>query len=258
MSYGIYYVVLKLISPNKEASARWGRYHLSFPSRYDADEFYRTLQTLKRGDVPYFTNLSRHSPQFWGYDSVDGHNSIYNVLVQGLVDDFRERLSGSFIHNFDNGAFSAISNLVNGPDWLDGAYFYIRNRHQPSLYWWVQGQRGHASERRRTKFRIQLCEKVPGINEKLKSPVVLIRKDRVYVEVVPEAGMPTESRKYLGIVDNCVMLSSTAYPWIFENLLCKQIGVRWRGEKAQSGDDVSKDPFLMPIGEPGAEQWELC
>ncbi|KAL2195535.1 hypothetical protein P885DRAFT_78977 [Corynascus similis CBS 632.67] len=268
MSCGIYYVLLKSISPHKETCVKWGRYHLSFPSRYDADEFYRTLQTLKRGGVPYFTSLSRHSPQFWGYDSADGHDSIKNVMLNGLVEEFRERLSGSFIHNFDNGTFSAIPDMVNGPDWLDGGYFYVRNRHQPSLYWWVHGQHVHASEKRRTKFRIQLCEKVPDINENLKSPVVLIRKDRVHVEVVPEAGMPTAvtgSRKYLGIPEplsqgrvNCVMLSSAAYSWTFENLLCKHIGIRWRDETAQGGAGVSEDPLLVLTEEPGAEQWELC
>lgn len=187
------------------------------------------------------------------------------VQQRGLVEDFRERLSATWIHNLHEGYVSAMPNQVNGPDWLSGGYFYIRNRRQPSLYWWVHGQHVHASENRRTKFRIQLCEPVPDINNQ--SPVVLVRKDKVQVEVVPETATLTyamDSRKYLCIPDDlsqntiaCVMLSSTPYPWTFENLVCKQIGLRWRNGTQDSGG-ISEDPLLVLAGEPGADEWELC
>lgn len=170
------------------------------------------------------------------------------------------------LHDLGGRQVSPIPNLVNGPDWLDGGYFYIRNRRQPSLYWWVHGMHVHASEKRRTKFRIQLCEPVHGINNQ--SPVVLVRKDKVQVEVVPETATSTsvmDSRKYLRIPDDsspnttsCVMLSSAPYPWTFENLVCKQIGVRWRNETPQDSDGVGEDLLLVPTGEPGADEWELC
>ncbi|GAB1318332.1 hypothetical protein MFIFM68171_08542 [Madurella fahalii] len=265
MSYGVYYVYLKWISKDPTECACSGRYHLCFPSRYDADEFYRTMQTVKSNGKPYFTSLTRLSPQFWGYDSGDRKESLMNVQTKGLVKDFRERLSATWIHNLHEGYVSPLPNQVSGPDWLSGGYFYIRNRRQPSLYWWVHGQHVHASEKRRTKFRIELCEQVPDISNN--SPVVLVRKDKVQVEVVPETATPTyviDSRQYLGIPINSspnttpyVILSSTPYHWIFEDLVCKKIGVRWRNEKQDSGS-FKEDPLLVLTGVPGADEWELC
>jgi len=62
---GIYYIHVKWAPADKTLAANWGRYLICFASRYDADEFYRAIQDVKRAGKLAFPDLVRSSPQFW-------------------------------------------------------------------------------------------------------------------------------------------------------------------------------------------------
>jgi hypothetical protein len=68
---GLYYVFLKwACTTNNELAAKWGRYMLCFPSRYEADELFRAMQGLNMANgAALYSKLTRESPQFWVYDS---------------------------------------------------------------------------------------------------------------------------------------------------------------------------------------------
>jgi len=61
---GIYNVFLKWAPKDKAQTAAWSRHHLTFASRYEADEFYRLIQTVENANLTIFAGLVRPSPQF--------------------------------------------------------------------------------------------------------------------------------------------------------------------------------------------------
>ena len=66
---GLYYVLLKW-APDAHSSSTMLTFNiLCFSSRYDADEFYRELPTVRYSGTPLFSRLSRSSPQFWTHES---------------------------------------------------------------------------------------------------------------------------------------------------------------------------------------------
>ena len=67
---GLFYVYMKVIRLADSARADYGRYLLTFESRWAADELYRELKTLKNSaGVVRFSYLSRTNPQYWLYDT---------------------------------------------------------------------------------------------------------------------------------------------------------------------------------------------
>ncbi|KAK3356813.1 hypothetical protein B0T25DRAFT_603399 [Lasiosphaeria hispida] len=262
---GIYYVHLKWAPKDGNHTAAWGRYHLCFPSRYIADEFYRAIQQVKNGNDLVFPELVRSSPQFWCHSALTW-DVPHTVQALGLVDEFRQVVSTSIINDGLGGgrSFSLILNPVTGPDWLSGGTFFIRNRRQPNLYWFLHREHVHVSDEGRTKFRVDMAK--PTRQQQDLKQLVLIREDEVYVSIVTETTtsfvVRDDKKRYLGLAPNSSAGSPRkvtpvidAHPWTFGNLLCNSVGVIWEPEE---GDGEEMRPHLAHMTEGGADEWELC
>lgn len=258
---GLYYVFLKWSSANGNAgAAQWGRYMLCFPSRYDADELFREMQTLpssNKGDI-MFRLLKRHSPQFWVYDSSESWYSIRNIQTQNQLPGFRDRFSMLLLPGFDSdGIWPIIANPVTGPDWVSGGSFFIRNRRQNDLYWYVHDDHIHTSNSHRSKFRI--TKTAPGNIDT--DPLVLIRDDDVTVQAVKEtlsSCITATSSEYVSIDGDThrhLVIGATAGGWRFGAFLNKEIGVRW--EVYDEHGPNCHQGFLAHMEDGGGDEWEL-
>jgi hypothetical protein len=159
------------------------------------------------------------------------------------VDEFRERISHTLLNDGGGRNAPLITNLAVGPDWISGGCFFIRNRRQPNLYWWVDGQDIRTSDNKRTKFRIELLEP-PAVTNGKQQPLVLVRKDRIKVTV------PTETGEICVDSDTgSLILANTTYPWTFGDLINNNVGVRFEG------DD---EPELVLTASGAGDEWELC
>ncbi|KAK0635984.1 hypothetical protein B0T17DRAFT_517809 [Bombardia bombarda] len=265
---GVYYVYLKVHVKGQEGN--WARFQLCFPSRYDADEFYRTLQVAQLvNPSSYIEGLVRTSPQFWCYSNSNWHHLV-NIQRNGLVNEFRERIITTLLNDGDGGTrgFTIIPNPVTGPDWLDGGCFFIRNRRQPDQYWFVHNNHLHTSESRRDKFCITVSKPatIRGHPQQRQpeGPLVLIREDSVTVSVVLETTASTtvtRDNKYISIENgrdctSVLVVNHIPYVWKFGELMCRSIGVRWEDERDAYGRELPM-PLLKPMTY-GADEWELC
>ncbi|KAK1757048.1 hypothetical protein QBC47DRAFT_412390 [Echria macrotheca] len=248
---GLYYVFVKYLPADKVQATNWGRLMLCFPSRYDADEFYRALQ-----GIPQIVGLVRSSAQFWGHSS-RGWDQIHLVQSLGLVEGFRNVISTVLLNDGLAGgrAFPLITNPV------------------PSFYWFVHDDHIHTSEDRRTKFCVELAVPTSGAVQ------AMIRDDEVMVSVITEtttsAAVMKDGKKYLAVVEGRLLLSATRYLWTFRDLVCGRIGVRWEPDPmVVDSDDDSVDeeetpfhsrraqtaprPLLVYMAGTGGDEWELC
>jgi len=101
---GIYNIFLKWAPTDKSQTAAWGRHHLTFANRYEADEFYRLMQTVRNANTPLFPGLVRNSPQFWCHSGLLWH-SVHDVQALGFAEDFRQTLSSVLVN--DGGEYAA-------------------------------------------------------------------------------------------------------------------------------------------------------
>lgn len=154
-------------------------------------------------------------------------------------------------------AWATIPRLISGPDWLSGGTYFIRNRRQPSTYWWVSQGYIRPSEQRRTKFKIKL-----ETESKESQPIVLTRKDKIVVTVVRETTVSPEVRAGSTCVSVCrgnrLTLSTRgeSYQWTFGDLVSGKVGVEWPDE--YPGEDSWLGTFLALMLNGGGEEWELC
>ncbi|KAK0716499.1 hypothetical protein B0T21DRAFT_454298 [Apiosordaria backusii] len=251
---GLYYVLMKWAPVDLKSGSSYGRYMICFPSRYDADEIYREMEKVPNlvGD------LSRLSPQFWVYTG----ESLVNQIVAGYFSEHKNLCSIYLLPNADDiGGPPIIPNPVTGPDWLSDNTFFIRNRRQPNLYWFVHDTHIHTSEQRRTKFRIK-----QEISTGKSRQSVLIRKDKVTVAAVAEtvgsAAVLGNGTKYVSIrklkgKSNCLVLANTPHPWVFQDFIDGQVGVRWGTEIEEEKDQGAK-PLVVFMPDGGGDEWELC
>jgi hypothetical protein len=259
---GIYHVYAKYSSGDQTRSAIYGRYLLTCNSRYDADELFRAMLDLRINGSPFFTKLTRQSPQFWSFDGLRAHDCIMAIQKEGLVRDFMDLVSAVYLSNGDQTVnWSTVPNQVTGPDWVSDGTYFIRNRRQPNLYWWVHDTHIHTSEQRRTKFRIR--HEIPISTSQ---PSVLIRKDKVTVaavtETVTSASVKENGAKYVSIrkirgKSNCLVLATTPQTWVFGDLINGQVGVRW-GNEIEEEKDQSPKPLVVFAPDGGGDEWELC
>ena len=64
----LFYIYAIWCELGNKNSTEWSRVVIVFPSRQDADEYFRALQDLKQDSgANMFALLSRRSPQFWLY-----------------------------------------------------------------------------------------------------------------------------------------------------------------------------------------------
>ncbi|KKO96954.1 hypothetical protein THAR02_10942 [Trichoderma harzianum] len=254
---GLYYVLVKWAPVKHSNDAILTRNILHFSSRYDADEFYREIQVLQYNNAPYFTRLVRSSPQFWCYDSAQVQEAIHRLFLWNLVSKFKDVVSFA---NANQAQWNSSSNSVTGPDWVGGGSYFIRNRRQPNLYWWVHDTHIHTSEQRRTKFRIQ--QVIHSDSGSGCCPPVLIRKDKITVDVIPEtvtSGAVAGGTQFVSIRNsnsNCLTLTNKPHDWTFEELINKQVGVRWGNEIPEEKGQARPLLVFMPNG--GGDEWELC
>jgi hypothetical protein len=177
------------------------------------------------------------------------------MQVRNDLSAFRDKFSILLLNDWDgrNWAMVPQSSIGTGctTDWISGNEFFIRNKRQPNLYWWVYNDHIHTSDTRRTKFRI--TKTTAGF----KDPVIMIRDDDVTVEVVAEtvSGAGSRFTQYVSIegagVGGHLQLSGDKMKWKFGALLRGEVGERW---------DVIKDVdngLLVHMIEGGGDEWEL-
>jgi hypothetical protein len=150
---------------------------------------------------------------------------------------------------------------VIGPDWISGGAFFIRNRREPTLYWFVHKDNTiRASHEDRTKFRIASFNN-QNVNEKN----VLIRDDPIIINALrrPNVGQVNTtitssrcSRLKLGI-------NNTGKHWKFE-IFINTFGVQIGDEYDVYGEVTGKKGKYVTVmnEDPQAEQdwedeWEL-
>lgn len=148
-----------------------------------------------------------------------------------------------------------------GPDWISGGAFFIRNRREPTLYWFVHKDNTiRASHEDRTKFRIASFNN-QNVNEKN----VLIRDDPIIINALrrPNVGQVNTtitssrcSRLKLGI-------NNTGKHWKFE-IFINTFGVQIGDEYDVYGEVTGKKGKYVTVmnEDPQAEQdwedeWEL-
>ncbi|KAL7270026.1 hypothetical protein RUND412_007279 [Rhizina undulata] len=257
---GIFYVWLKFTQPEDDvASATIGRHMLLLSSRYEADELFRAMQRLQLNGN-YFPLLVRKSPQFWCYNSPWGWGAIHYIQTQGrLPAQFKESLSSVVVSNMDAFNWATIQNSITGPDWVSGGHFFIRNRRQPNIYWWVHDTHIHASEQQRSKFRVTALK-----IQDVRSPVILVRQDTITVEVIPEtvtSDAVANGATYVAVQGSRsgrLEVTGVKSEWSFESLLCKDVGVRWEKEQCFVKSSLAAAPWLIHMPNGGGDEWELC
>lgn len=149
-----------------------------------------------------------------------------------------------------------IPNPVSGPDWVSGGDFFIRNRRQPDLYWYLNDTYINTSTQRRTKFRIQRT--TPGKRE----PTIMIREDKVTIQVIPEtitSGVAANNIIFIAVGGprgNSLQLTNFQREWTFGSLVNKDIGVRWADERGQDQAETAKS-LLVYLPHGGGDEWEL-
>jgi hypothetical protein len=152
---------------------------------------------------------------------------------------------------------------VTGLDWISGNAFFIRNRREPTLFWFVHDDNTiRASHQDRTKFRIT-CYNDQGVNERK----VLIRSDQIIIRslqrpAVGRISAPTtvksgeNGRLELGI-------NETGKQWHFGNFI-NTFGVQAGDEHDTQGNVTRMSGRYVTVmnKDPNAEQdwgdeWEL-
>ncbi|KAF8243847.1 hypothetical protein K440DRAFT_663834 [Wilcoxina mikolae CBS 423.85] len=150
-------------------------------------------------------------------------------------------------------------NPVTGPDWESGKTFFIRNRRQPNLYWYVHGTHIHTSTERRAKFRIE--KKTPGVRE----PQILIRDDKITIQVVAETVTSSAVKNTTYVLsensEGRLQIGTAIQEWSFGDLLNKHVGVRWESENGcEEAEEVGETakPYLVHMLNGGGDEWELA
>ncbi|KAF8253335.1 hypothetical protein K440DRAFT_657311 [Wilcoxina mikolae CBS 423.85] len=267
---GLHYVFVKRLPRNE-------RYLLCFESRYTADELFRTLQNVKGSDGNHIFKFKRVSSQLWSYEA--GSASIaYPYIAQYIPAEYNYRYCSIYLTHETGVDSAVVPNPIIGPDWVSGNEFFIRNRRQPDLYWYVHNDhRIHISEYRRTKFLIRGTEF--GDEKK-----VFIRSDPITIEPVSfaekvfpwkpfvlgdlasrsatpgnatpaaEGESSDEGRMFVTKELNSQLgISPSKEVWKFGDLF-SNFGVVWEGE----GDISEKPKFSLAVyTESGGDEWEL-
>lgn len=138
-------------------------------------------------------------------------------------------------------------NLVDGPDWVSGNTFFIRNKRQPQLYWAAVGGAATdlgpnliVSTTFRSKFRVHSTEG--------RSKAVLIREDRVTVSLVSSQN----SLRALYVVRGdagLLALDSDEKEWKFGDFFTRFGSVWVNKVEVLSVNDEDSD-----LG----DEWEFC
>ena len=245
---GIYYVYMKLTRENNTLRADYGRHLLTFRSRWDADELFRSLQDLKTAaSATRFTALQRVNPQFWCYDAIEGDPwwTIVNVQRENVLPEFNYKFMSAILADAAVGRdWPVLANPTIGPDWVSGKTFYIRNRRQPSLYWYSENSLIVISRYRRTKFCIK--------DKSYDGERVLIRKDEVTIQPVGSLGTPIGKYVIKSGDGEVLTVRSTRQVWNFSDLF-DSVGVTWADE-TECSPETQFATSLPKLG----DEWELC
>jgi len=252
---GLYFVYMKFARENNTLRADYGRHLLHFESRYAADELFRALQDVRNSAGANIWTLSRLSPQFWCYDTLNDGDPWWSIVEfqrRNTVPEFNYKFGSTALADAATGRdWPIIPNPAIGTDWVHGNAFFIRNRREPHLYWFVQNDIILVSNRRRSKFRIQGVD----FDETDLGKKVLIRKDKVTISVVPETAIQSNVQQGHFVArgeDNALKVGNMMLEWSFGDLFNASIGVTWVTEVAQ--DEVT----ARYMTDDGGDEWELC
>lgn len=244
----IFYVYLKWDRESNKASTDRGRYLLICESRYVADELFRALQiAIDRNARLRFTTLDRRTPQMWFFDSIDAYpwNSITTVLCEKyFMTNFGSRVITQTLPCASGrvGQEIPIIPASEGPDWVHGGAYYIRNKRRPGQYWYHVNGDIHISNTEMSKFRIH------GVGFPEKERKVLIRSDRIVI-------CPVENISAIGSVgrepgSNRLVVSETQSIWGFGDFV--------DGFKGSWGWKGGSQQFVTWAGDGCGDEWELC
>ncbi|KAI5803451.1 hypothetical protein DFH27DRAFT_610500 [Peziza echinospora] len=143
----------------------YGRYVIIFSTRTVADEWWRTLQDKVSEGKHTFSTIQRVTPQFYLHDpGTRANNYAGNSISTTLTHhDGTPEFMGKIIFSPQGGrrwtgAMDVIP-IQDITDHISGNFFFIRSKHNPSLFWHYSPSDGgsiKASSTERTKFRISI------------------------------------------------------------------------------------------------------
>ena len=184
---------------------------------------------------------------------------MLNFQIQNDLPRFKNNLGTILLpHANDKGNLPIIPNPVQGPDWISGGEFFIRNRRQPNIFWYIWDNHILTSESRRTKFSV----KISGTSDTEPDPMVMIRADKVSVRAILDTvstdALTPHNAIYVSIAKSgrsYLEMSVEYKEWGFGELVNKAIGVRWDHVK---GFPTCEAPILTYMPSGGGDEWELA
>jgi hypothetical protein len=252
--------------PSHDQGVNWGRFLLTFESRWVADEYYITLCSLKTANgAPRFQTLTRTAPQLWSFDSVQETGSGDSGYWWAPIFIWRDsrytgdlgRFANSVIHTYlsdgnhsQRNEWPILNDLAEGSDWVNGRAFFIRNKRHRTRYWYDGGDGFvQVSTSMHTKFRITRqsagAQLVAGGAQQ-----ILTRSDKV--EVCPVGSVSQQS--YIGGSAAGKLALSTSKTTILFGDFLSGLGSVW--EAAGSGS-VKQFVTRAGLADEG-DEWELC
>ncbi|KAF8247303.1 hypothetical protein K440DRAFT_551430 [Wilcoxina mikolae CBS 423.85] len=249
---GIYYVYMKFDREDNTLRADYGRHLLHFESRWAADELFRALQDVKNTSGVAIWKLTRNTPQFWCYDTVNDGDpwwSINEFQRRNTVPEFNYRFGSTILNDAASGRdFPVLPNPAIGSDWVNGNAFFIRNRRQPELYWFVRSNKVYISNTQRSKFIVR------GTDFNKTDKKVLIRKDKITIQAVAETVEDQDTTVSTYVAPNVdtsrLDVGNIKGDWTFADLF-ENVGAIWLDN---SGVTYQRAKYMT---NDGGDEWEL-
>lgn len=264
---GLWYVYLMWRrAASHDQGVNWGRFLLTFESRWVADEYYMTLCQLKTANgQPRFKTMARTSAQLWAFDSVEESGSGDNGWWWAPIFIWRESRYATNLGSFANRVMHTylsdgnhsqrtdwpiLNDLAEGSDWISGKTFFIRNKRQRTRYWYDPGNGFvQVSTSMHTKFRITrtsaALQLVAGDAQQ-----ILTRDDTVEVVPVGSRGSP---RYIQAAASGMLTISTTRGSILFRNFL---LGLATVWKQTNAGNMIPSVSWADVADE--GDEWELC
>ncbi|KAH6665451.1 hypothetical protein B0J14DRAFT_643685 [Halenospora varia] len=218
MTDTLYYVYMKWTPPADPVSAsNAGRNIMTFRSRQDADEFFRFCLTATDnkglGKNLLFSELTREGPQLWSYNNSPYAGTSWELpryMVQWFP-QWAPICMPMLLNDWAGRVWNIIPNQAQS-DWTNGAALFIRSKLVTSEYWYYQNDHIWISTTGRTKFIIRATA------FKADDPQVLIRDDKVTIELAEKASTTNPLYVVPSTTDSKLVFSSAPYEWAFKDL----------------------------------------
>lgn len=180
----------------------------------------------------------------WNYDSDEGWDVVISILRNPAFAHFARRIMSVLLPYAGGGADWPVIPIVEGPDWVSGKTYFIRNKRQPELYWYYSGGYIEVSRIQKSKFRIDEEGAIGGVEGG--EPIALIGSDIVEVSM---AGQTGKRSLYLGTEpgSNRLVVGDGGL-WSFSSFMDGRFGSVVQGDQE----------FVTWEEDGNGDEWEFC